>query len=67
MGRPPLPDHIRRTKMLPIRLSVAELAQLERGAGELGITVADLLRKGAALYLRKKSKDGHRKQKETQR
>ena len=67
MGRPPIPKHLRRTKMLPIRLSPAELAELERGAEKLGITVAQLLREGAALYINTKGKDGHRKGKEKQR
>ena len=64
MGRPPIPEYLRRTKMLPIRLSRRELAQLERAAEELGMSVARLLREGAVLYMKTKGKDGHRKGKE---
>jgi hypothetical protein len=52
--------------MLPIRLSRSELAALERAAEKLGISVARLLRDGAALYIKMKGKDGHRKRKEKQ-
>jgi hypothetical protein len=50
--------------MLPIRLSRGELSELQRAAKELGMSVARLLREGAALYIKMKGKDGHRKGKE---
>jgi hypothetical protein len=53
--------------MLPIRLTQAEFNQLDREAGRLGITVADLLRDGARLYIQLKSEDGSSTRKEKQR
>jgi hypothetical protein len=64
MGRPPKPEHLRRAKMLPIRLTADEMAELEAAAKNSGISVAEILRQGAALYIRKRGKDGSKKLKE---
>lgn len=64
MGRPPKPKHLRRSKMLPIRLTEAEFHKLDREAGKLGITVAELLRQGARLLIQMKGEDGSSTRKE---
>jgi hypothetical protein len=65
MGRPFIPEHQRRSKLFPLRLSPCETAELENASRQLGEPVAVILRKGAALYIRKKGKDGPRLAKET--
>ena len=67
MGRPFIPEHQRRSKLFPLRLSPSETAELETASRLLGEPVAAILRKGAALYIRKKGKDGLRLAKETSR
>jgi hypothetical protein len=64
IGRPPKPDHLRRSEMLPIRLTVAEKDVMEAAARKFGVTVADMIREGVQLYIRKRGKDGSRKRKE---
>ena len=64
VGRPPKPEHERRSKMLPIRLTADEIAEFESAAQRMGITVADILRDGGRLYIQAKGKDGHRIRKE---
>jgi hypothetical protein len=53
--------------MLPIRLTQAEFKKLDREAGKRGMTVADLLREGACLYIQVKGEDGSSARKEKQR
>ena len=60
MGRPPKPKNLRRSKLFPLRLTPSEMADLEAASRELGVTVAEIFRAGAALYIRKKGKGGHR-------
>jgi hypothetical protein len=67
MGRPFLPENQRRSRLFPLRLSPSETAQLEAASRTLGEPVAAILRKGAALYIRKKGKDGQRLAKEASR
>ena len=67
VARPPKPAHLRRSKMLPIRLTADEYESLARGSQQLGVSVSDVLRHGAALYIEMKSKDGSPKRKEKQR
>jgi hypothetical protein len=57
MGRPPKAESERRSKLFPLRLTPGEIAELETASRRLGETVADILRKGAKLYLMR-SKDG---------
>ena len=64
MARPPKPKHLVRSKMLPIRLTAAEFREFESAAKRLGVTVADVMRDGARLYIQLKSKDGSSKEKE---
>lgn len=67
MGRPLKPDQLRRSKMLPLRLTNDEWVRLEGAARRLGVPVAVILREGADLYIRTRGKDGSRKRKETKR
>ena len=66
MGRPPKPEHLRRSKLFPLRLTPGEFARYERAARKLGVTVAQLLREGADLYIQTRGRDGFPK-KETKR
>jgi hypothetical protein len=67
MGRPPKPKHLRRSSSYLLRLTPGELAGLEHASRKLGETVADVLRKGAALYIRQRGKGGSHKRKEATR
>ena len=67
IGRPPKPEHLRRSKLFPLRLTPDEWAELDQAARKLGEPVAALLRKGAALYIRQRGKGGSSKRKETER
>lgn len=51
MARPPKPEHLRRSKLFPLRLTPGEIGRYERAARKLGVTVAHLLREGADLYI----------------
>lgn len=51
MGRPRKPDSERRSELFYLRLLPREKEELARAARELHVTVADILRAGAALYL----------------
>ena len=66
MGRPPKPEHLRRSKLFPLRLTPGEFARYEQAARKLGLTVAEMLREGATLYIQTRGKDGSPK-KETKR
>lgn len=57
MGRPPKPETERRSKLFPLRLTPGEIEELESASRRLGETVADILRKGAKLYITR-GKDG---------
>lgn len=58
MGRPPKPEHLRRSKLFPLRLTPGEFARFERAARRLGVTVAEMLREGADLYIKSRGRDG---------
>jgi hypothetical protein len=64
VGRPKLAPYLRRSKILPVRLSAAEFAELERVADRMDVSIGQVVREGIALYINKKGKDGHRKRKE---
>ncbi len=64
MGRPPKPKRLVRSKMLPIRLTEAESEEFEAAAQRLGVSVADMMRDGARLYIQSRSKDGSSKREE---
>lgn len=66
MGRPPKPEHLRRSKLFSLRLTPGECARYERAARKLGVTVAEMLREGATLYIQTRGKDGSPK-KETKK
>lgn len=57
MGRPPKPEGERRSRLFPLRLTLGEIAELESAARSLGVTVAEIFREGAKLYITR-SKDG---------
>jgi len=58
MGRPPKPPGQRRSKLFPLRLLPSEIAELEQASRSRGESIADILRKGAALYLKTRGKGG---------
>jgi len=60
MGRPPKPENERRSKLFPLRLTPGEIAELESASRSLGESVAEILRKGAKLYI-KRGKDGSKR------
>jgi len=66
MGRPPKPEYLRRCKLFPLRLTPGEFARYERAARKLGVTVAEMLREGADLYIQTRGRDGSPK-KETKK
>lgn len=51
MARPRKPDSERRSELFYLRLLPREKEELARAARELHLTVAEILREGAALYL----------------
>ena len=57
MGRPTKPADERRSRLFPVRLTLGESAELESASHRLGVTVADIFREGAKLYI-ERSKDG---------
>ena len=65
MGRPRKTESSRRSKLFPLRLTPGEFACYEQAARKLGVTVAEMLRKGADLYIQTRGKGGSSK-KETQ-
>jgi hypothetical protein len=58
MGRPPKPDHLRRSEVLQVRLTPGELAELKRSSRQLGETMGDILRAGAVLYISNRGEKG---------
>ena len=63
MGRPPKPEDQRRSKLFPLRLTPGEMAELETASRSLGESVADILRKGAKLYVERGKDESKRKEK----
>jgi hypothetical protein len=66
MGRPPKPEHLRRSKLFPLRFTPGEFARYQRAARKLGVKVAEMLREGADLYIQTRGRDGSPK-KETKK
>jgi hypothetical protein len=60
MGRPPKSESERRSKLFPLRLTLGEIAELETASRRLGVTVAEIFRQGAQLYI-ERSKDGSKR------
>ena len=60
MGRPTKPDGERRSKLFPLRLTPGEIAELESAAYVLGVSVAEIFRQGAKLYITR-GKDGSKR------
>jgi hypothetical protein len=60
MGRPPKPEHLRRSERFFLRLTPGEMADLEQASRKLEEPVAAILRRGAALYIRLRGKGGSR-------
>jgi hypothetical protein len=67
IGRPPKPEHLRRSKLFPLRFTPGEMQELEEASRNLGETVAAILRKGAALYIHQKGKGGSKPKGDKQR
>jgi hypothetical protein len=67
IGRPPKPEHLRRSKLFPLRLTPDEWTELDQAARKLGEPVAALLRKGALLYIHRRGKGGSRTKGDTNR
>jgi len=63
MGRPPKPENERRSKLFPLRLTVGEIAELEAAARRLGVTIAEIFREGAKLYVKRSKGGSKRKEK----
>lgn len=61
MARPPKAEHLRRSKLFPLRLTPTEMAKLERASRSLQKPVAEILRKGAELYLEMRGKGGSKR------
>ncbi len=62
-GRPPKPKHLKRRKMVSVKLTEAEWRELRALARSAGVPLAQLMRRGAKLYGRKlKGKGGPRKE-----
>ena len=66
-GRPPKPEHSKRSKWFPLRLTPSEFAKYHEASREFGEPVAEIIRRGADLYIRKRGKGGSRKRKERTR
>ena len=64
MGRPPKPENERRSKMLPLRLTEDEWRNVLQASKETGISVSEIFREGAVLFIRERNKGGSRKQRE---
>lgn len=56
----PKPQHLRRSKLFPIRLTPGEMAALEAASRQLNESVASILRKGATLYIQLRGRGGSR-------
>jgi hypothetical protein len=67
MGRPPKPKHLRRSKIFHVRFTPSEMQEMEQASRKLGESVASILRRGAALYVKQRGKDGSGKHKEEKR
>ncbi len=67
IGRPPKPEHLRRSKLFPLRLTPGEWTELDQAARKLGETVAAILRNGARLYIRRRGKGGSQRKGGTNR
>ena len=64
MVRPTKPEYLRRTKIFAIKLTASEWRWLEASARKLSVSVAEMLREGAKLYVQTRGKDGSRNRKE---
>ena len=64
IGRPHKPENERRSKMLPLRLREDEWNYVLQASKETGISVSDIFRKGAVLFIQERNKGGSRKAKE---
>jgi len=53
IGRPPKPEHLRRSKLFPLRLTPSEWTELSAASRQLKESVAVILRNGALLYIQK--------------
>jgi len=63
VGRPFLPQHLKKEKMLPVRFSASELKELRQRSKRFGVPLAKMVREGIKLYLRKLEQQGESKRK----
>jgi hypothetical protein len=67
IGRPPKPEHLRRSKLFPLRLTPGEMEEFEKASRSLGEPVSAILRNGGRLYVRRRGKGGSQPKGETNR
>ncbi len=63
VGRPFLPQHLRKEKMLPVRFSASELKELKQRSKRFGVPLAEMVREGIKLYLLRLEQQGESKTK----
>ena len=59
-GRPPKSEHLRRSKLVPVRMTEQEHEELQVLAESAGVTVSDLMRKGGTTLGRELNKGKRR-------
>ena len=64
VGRPTLPDHLLKDKMLPIRFTQGELEKLKASSKRFDVTLSHMIREGLKLYLTKLERQGEPRRKE---
>jgi hypothetical protein len=65
MGRPPKPEDERRSKTFLLRLTPAEMEELESASQRRGESVAEIFRKGAKLYMQRDKGGPKRKERKS--
>lgn len=58
MAKPPKADHLRRSKLFPLRYTPSGIAQIEPASCRLEEPIAELVRDGAMLFLEMRGKGG---------
>ena len=58
VGRQLLPDHLKRTKLLPIRCNQVELDALREASRKHGVPISEMVREGLKSYLQKLERKG---------
>ncbi len=58
MVRPAKPEHERKAKMVPIRMTADYFEWLQRASGRHGISMSDLMREGARVFIEQLEQKG---------